>query len=325
MLRLPLSLTFLAVVSTMALESHADETDDATHVHARAGALAFNLGHYAEAVVEYEAAYRAVPDPVFLYNVGQAYRLSGNNEKAVIAYKSYLRTAPWDAPNRAQVERHIAELEPGSLTPDLRARSARLTIEADIEGAEIEIDGRAVGITPLPSPVWVFPGKHRVAMLQANTTIAVEDAEGTPGVTQKVVIHGRSTAEPARSPAIETARGLQASTPPDRGWWLGRKWTWVAAGTTVAFTGTAAVFGLAMRSKFDNLNKSCGSASNSTVACSSNQIDSAVTLKNTANIFWSLAGAAAVTTGVVFFIEGRPTTVTPMAGQATGFLASMRY
>jgi hypothetical protein len=83
--------------------------------------------------------------------------------------------------------------------------------------------------------------------------------------------------------------------------------------------------GLSMQSKFDSLHNSCGSASQSTVACSRSDIDSVTTLKNTTNIFWGFAGAAAVTTGVLFFVEGRPVAVAPLAGQATGFLASVRY
>jgi tetratricopeptide (TPR) repeat protein len=42
-------------------------------------------------------------------------------------------------------------------------------------------------------------------------------------------------------------------------------------------------------------------------------------------IFWGLAGAATVTTGILFFIEGRPVTVARLAGQTTSLLAIMRY
>jgi len=42
-------------------------------------------------------------------------------------------------------------------------------------------------------------------------------------------------------------------------------------------------------------------------------------------VFWDLTAAAAVTTGVVFYFEGRPVTVAPVAGGATGFIAAVRY
>ena len=81
-----------------------------------------------------------------------------------------------------------------------------------------------------------------------------------------------------------------------------------------------------MQSKFDDLNKSCGSASSSpTPSCTDDQISSLDTRKNIANVLWGLSAAAAVTTGVLFFVEGRPVAVAPMAGETTGFVASMRF
>jgi hypothetical protein len=161
----------------------------------------------------------------------------------------------------------------------------------------------------------------------------MEDVNVRAGTVGTVVLRLRAVVEsvavtPTPGPAIDLqARPAQAVSPAeaDQGWWLGRKWTWVAAGSTVVFTGAAAIFGARMQSRFDSLHSSCGSASQSTVACNKSDIDSVTTLKNTANIFWGLAGAAAVTTGVLFFVEGRPVTLAPLAGQATGFLASMRY
>jgi tetratricopeptide repeat protein len=79
--------------------------------------VAYDLGNYDEAASRYEAAYRLVQDPALLYNIGQAYRLAGRTEKALAAYKGFLRTAPPDDPNRAPVEGRIAELERGLRAP----------------------------------------------------------------------------------------------------------------------------------------------------------------------------------------------------------------
>ncbi len=75
------------------------------------GSAAFNLGAYDEAAKHYEESYRLVQDPSLLYNIGQSYRLAGKPERALTAYRSYLRTAPSDVPHREQVERRIRELE----------------------------------------------------------------------------------------------------------------------------------------------------------------------------------------------------------------------
>ena len=78
--------------------------------HANRGTSLYNLGRFSEALAEYEAAYLAVQDPPFLFNIAQCRRKMGRYKEALESYRSYLRVDP-DAPNRADVHRHIAELE----------------------------------------------------------------------------------------------------------------------------------------------------------------------------------------------------------------------
>jgi tetratricopeptide (TPR) repeat protein len=80
--------------------------------HYARGTSYYNLNRFREALSEYEAAYLAVQDPPFLYNIAQCYRKLGDDKQAVRFYQSYLRVAP-DASNRAEVERRITELEHG--------------------------------------------------------------------------------------------------------------------------------------------------------------------------------------------------------------------
>jgi hypothetical protein len=93
----------------------------------------------------------------------------------------------------------------------------------------------------------------------------------------------------------------------------------------VVFATTATIAGLMMQSKFDSLRSSCGRLSTSRVGCSQSDVDSVTSLKNSANAFWGLTAAAAVTTGALFYFEGQPVTVAPMAGEVTGVLALVRY
>lgn len=74
------------------------------------GTKAYNLGDYARAIMAYKEAYRLVANPFFLYNIGQAYRLSGEPASAVRFYKSYLNAMP-EAPNRVEVEGRIREID----------------------------------------------------------------------------------------------------------------------------------------------------------------------------------------------------------------------
>jgi tetratricopeptide (TPR) repeat protein len=89
----------------------AGPAEDAARESTRKATVAYNLGSYEEAARHYEAAYRLVQDPVLLFNLGQSWRLGGQPERALAAYRSYLRTAPAGAQNRELVERRIEELE----------------------------------------------------------------------------------------------------------------------------------------------------------------------------------------------------------------------
>jgi tetratricopeptide (TPR) repeat protein len=68
----------------------------------------FNLGRFAEALGEYEAAYEALPLAAFVFNIAQCHRNLGNDEQAVFFYQRFLALQP-DTPNRAVVEGLIAE------------------------------------------------------------------------------------------------------------------------------------------------------------------------------------------------------------------------
>lgn len=78
--------------------------------HYNKGTSFYNLGRFQDALAEYEAAYMAVQDPPFLFNIAQCHRKMGNNKEAVGFYRSYLRVDP-NASNRAEVQRRISDLD----------------------------------------------------------------------------------------------------------------------------------------------------------------------------------------------------------------------
>ncbi len=80
-----------------------------------------------------------------------------------------------------------------------------------------------------------------------------------------------------------------------------------------------------MQSKFDSLNKSCGSAAaHDPPGCSESDIDAVLLRRNLANVSWGLAAAAAATAGVLFFVEGRSVSVTPMVGEPRDYSLEWR-
>jgi hypothetical protein len=78
--------------------------------HFDAAIAHYKAQEFAEAVDEFEAAYKLRPEPEWLYNLGQACRLARQWDKALDYYQKYLAEVP-DAENRPAVEQRIAEVQ----------------------------------------------------------------------------------------------------------------------------------------------------------------------------------------------------------------------
>jgi len=73
--------------------------------HYQRGTALFNLGEFEPAAAEYKLAYLSLNEPVFLYNIAQAYRLGGDLEKAAFFYGSYARNAKDPVTRKEALER----------------------------------------------------------------------------------------------------------------------------------------------------------------------------------------------------------------------------
>jgi hypothetical protein len=101
----------LAAPAAVRAEAGAPATPaEVGHAHFDQGVQEYNLGHFTEAIAEFEKAYRADPTPIMLFNIAQSYRQLGNRERALFFYRRYLEQAPPDAPNRSEVEQRTKEL-----------------------------------------------------------------------------------------------------------------------------------------------------------------------------------------------------------------------
>jgi tetratricopeptide (TPR) repeat protein len=103
--RFTAALCGLLIARTALAQSAVDQARE----HYRKGTAAYNLGHYGEAAREYEATYELTLDPAALFNTAQAYRLAGETQKAILAYKGYLRAAP-QGPQREVAQQKLEEL-----------------------------------------------------------------------------------------------------------------------------------------------------------------------------------------------------------------------
>ena len=140
-------------------------------------------------------------------------------------------------------------------------------------------------------------GRNHAVPIAARAPIVIESSEVKAGTLQTVVIHMPKAALPlsAAPPQLGAAAvNIQAKPTPqaEPGWWMRRKWIWVAAGSAVMLAGSAAIVGGLANSRLNDLKKSCGSASPDRAGCQESDIDSLQTRMTTANVLWGLAGRA---------------------------------
>jgi hypothetical protein len=320
------TLVLLSLLAQASATTSAPDAKARAQVTLKEGTQLYQQGAFADALDKFEQAYSVFPSPKLFFNIGRANRELGRPVDAVDAFEKFLSQA-LDAPPEllAEAKRSVQELAP---------KIGKLLIDCAVVDAEITVDGKQAGKAPLTDVVRVSPGRHQVTATSPQMIPAVETVDVAAGTVQTVEIRPRTLAEAAPvanetstpSPSVDLQAARPMSPTSSDGWWLGRKWTWVAAGTTVAFVGAAAIAGSMMQSKYDDLRNSCGTAAGANwTGCSSSQVSSLDTRKNIANVLWGLSAAATVTTGVLFFVEGHDVTVAPIAGGTTGLLANVRY
>lgn len=301
----------------------------------REGNALYKKADYTGALEKFEAAYAAMPSPKLLFNIGQARRDLGLTAEAIEAFDKFLSLATDASPKTvAEARTHLVNLQ---------RKAGRLQIFCETPGAVLGVDGKEVGVAPLPSPLWMAPGRHMITATHASAAPGLAYAEVTAGGQHTVTVQ-LSPLVPAAPPALAQsptyAPTAQATVMPvptevqtpaaapvetDEGWLLGRKWAWVATGSAVLFAGSAAVIGAGAKSRYDDLRSSCGSGSADRVGCDEGEISSLKTRVLTTNVLWGLAGAAAVTAGVLFIVEDYRVQVAPLAGNANGLLAKVEF
>lgn len=167
-----------AFVGTLAGAAHIGRADERAsaekaRAHFERGQRLFKVSRYREALEQFKEGFILKDDPVFLYNIAQCHRLLGERDQAITFYRRYLQAAPVEAPNRAEVEKRIRDLErqsradpaqagpPEPRSGPLAAAPARLPPTLpDTHGG-----GRPLppGLAPAPSPTATSGGPHGTA------------------------------------------------------------------------------------------------------------------------------------------------------------------
>jgi tetratricopeptide (TPR) repeat protein len=278
---------FLAVVALLALVSEAASAQTAdlarnqAQEHFQNGVTLMSNENWDGALVEFERSLELFPTRSALFN-------AANCLMAIHQYVDALhRFREWQ-------ERYIAAATPEEIAAveaavlELQEYLGLIVIITDVAGAEVTVDGTAVGTTPLTGPLTVQVGRHVVTVTaegyapsQSEVTVAAgEAARVEPELVAAAAVG--STAGP--TVPVEP-------TPPEGG--VDSVWFWTTASAAVALGAGAAVgWGLAYSTHQDFVG---GDAYDADLAASGEDAELA------GNVLIGIASAAAVTAVVLAF------------------------
>jgi tetratricopeptide (TPR) repeat protein len=214
-----------ATASAQPTPAPAGDDVDIAKAHFNTGQVNYEHGRFADAAREFEEAYRLSGKAPLLYNVGKSYDGSNDFAHALDAYQRFLAAAPPDNPDRDFSQKRVEML----LT-----LVGKIAVDGAVDGSAVALDDKSVGTTPLPAPLLVNPGRHKLEL--------AHEGFATFRAAVDVPVGGAATvaAKQIESFKVVTVGGAgpQKDTPLYKKWWL---WTAVGGAVVVAGIITAVV------------------------------------------------------------------------------------
>lgn len=188
--------------------------------HFEAGVAAYEAQRYADALSQFQEAYRIKPHPVVRVNMANCYDRLGKPVPAIFHFEKFLEESD---PNAAQRQEVTAALRA------LRAKVGEVTLRIAPEGAIVTIDGGERRQAPIPELVRLEAGAHVIEVAASGYKThkrdfalqggqAIELAITLEAGTDAPVVAIKPTATPGEQPAAAPVAPLPAepaeATPP---------------------------------------------------------------------------------------------------------------
>lgn len=210
------------------------------------GVRLYAEGDYSLALIEFERAYELVANYRVLYNIGQVSIQLRQYARARQALEQYL----------SQGQGEIDEVRLAEVQADvemLKSRTAKLSVTVNVAKARVFLDGRMLGVTPLPDAILVDAGGHSIEVERTgfrSTTKAVTMAGGDD---LKVTL-SLELIQPERT--VEKTIVVQGQESNSTWKWVG----WGTAGLFAAGAVTTGIFGLNAAADLEDLRNSAGAS-----------------------------------------------------------------
>jgi tetratricopeptide (TPR) repeat protein len=181
--------------------SSSPESDKADALF-RDGNVLYKQQKFAEAKALYESAYRLKASHDIAANLAYAEMRLGDNRSAAEHLSVAVRL--WPPTGKEDKRKYAVER-----LQTAKAEVFALTVGVGVNRAEVFVDGKSVGISPLPGEIFLVPGSHMLVAKLGGYQDATLSVEATKGGARTVALDLLATAP---VPAL-TASTL-ASSPP---------------------------------------------------------------------------------------------------------------
>ncbi len=264
----------------------------------RKGMARFRNEQYAQARASFLAAWSLEPHWSIALALGDCFLKMGRYRDAAEHLDFALRGMPPAHASRPLAEKAMAEV---------RTHVATLTVDVDREGAALFVDDIRIGISPLPGPAFVEPGRRTVEARLSDREASVVSVEAVAGATHPVRL--RLEAPTPAQPTPEEPRPVREDSPSNT--------KYVVLGTGLGLTAVAVGFGVAysgkkasasddissLQGKIDRDLGPDGCAGSSSALCSDlrSRFDDESAASTRATVSWVVAGVLLSATAVTYF------------------------
>ncbi len=221
----------------------AEVLKEAGERYARGLAL-YGDGEFLLALVEFERAYQLSNNYKVLYNIGQVRIQLGRYAKAKEALEDYLKAggANLSAERSQAVNKDLATLA---------ERTASLNVVTSEVGADISLDGKVIGTSPLTAPLVVDAGEHNLVLHKSGFYDAAQSVtlDGHDQLELKVELKPIPVATQNK---VEGPVLLAPSKPARTAMWA----SWAATGALAVTAGVTGYFGISKANDLETMRTS---------------------------------------------------------------------
>lgn len=285
-----LALLFVCGSGAARAQAEAPASVEAGRDHFNRGVEYVQDGDLKGALIEFKRAYAVAANYRVLYNLGQVENELRDYTEAQAYFQRYLNDGGDDIPSarRREVE---------SLLGKLAGRIATLTIETDVPGAELFVDGVSIGKSPLSGPVRVSTGSRVLSAVASGRPRVTRVVEAAGGESVSVRLNFPLQAPDTQVPLFEPGqRSAEHSSGVHPAVWLG-----IGSGVLAAGAGVMAYLAERDAGKYDD------AVHRKTTARELSDLDSRARAK--ALVTDILLGAALVSTTITVIVatqSGKP-------------------